>query len=67
MLDPEELLLDRRDGFDWAQKLIYYTDTNGVHSQQSFVRFESDWKGNFGTVQNKILQGLGVVSKTYID
>lgn len=54
------------DGFDRAKQLIYYTDTDGGRYQMSFASFESVWKWNFGAVQNKLLQGLGVVSGTYI-
>lgn len=54
------------DGFDRAQKLIYYTDTDGGRYQMSFSSFESVWKWDFGSVKNTILQGLGVVNGTYI-
>ncbi len=54
------------DGFDSSQRLIYYTDTNGERCQMSYDAFNSVFNWNFGTAQNTVLQGLGVVPGTFI-
>ncbi|MDG3008293.1 pre-peptidase C-terminal domain-containing protein [Paludisphaera mucosa] len=54
------------DGFDRARSLVFFTDTDGGHYQQSFDSFDSNFNWNFGTAQNTILQGLGIVKGTFI-
>jgi Ca2+-binding RTX toxin-like protein len=54
------------DGFDATTQKIFYTDTDGKHYSYSFASFDSIFHWNFGVLQNKALQALGVVEGTFI-
>jgi Ca2+-binding RTX toxin-like protein len=54
------------DGFDSKAQKVYFTDTDGKHYSYSYASFDSIFHWDFGWLQNKALQGLGVVEGTFI-
>jgi RTX calcium-binding nonapeptide repeat (4 copies)/Peptidase_C39 like family len=54
------------DGFDSTAQKAFFTDTDGKHYSYSFASFDSIFHWNFGTLQNKAFQALGVVEGTFI-
>ncbi|CAN1210498.1 hypothetical protein TUMEXPCC7403_09905 [Tumidithrix helvetica PCC 7403] len=54
-------------GFDRAQHLIYYTDTNGKEATMSYEEFMQKWSlGSDGNAVNAILKGNGVEPRTIV-
>jgi hypothetical protein len=54
-------------GFDRAQQLIYYTDTNGQDAAITYAEFNEKWNlGSNGSTVGAILKGNGVEPRTVV-